>query len=151
VITIEKRWMQRANGMTLAEIELELEKLPVSPKSDDDLIGRAVLARRRLELVDASKPNLQAPPPDPAGMVEVIVPDGGGTCVQSRTMPRKFYYATVKDGRATIAMPWAEFNAIAFATAGTAGPSGGQWLECNPHLKSRFPQNPPAPLPESPR
>jgi len=144
---IEKHWQQRASKLSIAEVEAELERLPTSPKTDDEIVGRASLMRRYLELTSAGKPN---PPPDPAGLIEVVVPEGGATCVQSLTIPRKFYYATMQDGRAVIRMPWRELSAIIFGTSGTDGPSGGLWLAANPHLQARFPQNPPPPLAAAP-
>src|SRR5262249_42029125 len=116
---------------------------------DNDLIGRAVMTRRLGELINASKPNPQAPPPDPAGMVEVIVPPGGAGCVQSLTIPRKYYYATVKDDRTLIAMPWPEFHALMTGHANGPGPNGATWACANPHLVDRLPKNP-APPPAAP-
>jgi hypothetical protein len=144
---IERRWQQRANTMTLSEVETELVRLPTTPKNDDQLIGRAVMAKRRGELVDASRPNPNDPPPDPVGLVEVFVPEGGAGCVQSRTMRGKYFYSELRDdGRQIIKLPWYEFVGIANATTGSgAGPNGQCWWEANPHLKAMLPVNPPPP------
>jgi len=97
----------------LSEIDSSLLLLPVAPTTDEDLLERAALMRRRLELVSAGRPDLRTPP-DPAGMVEVFVPEGGAGCVMSRTLCNRFYYASEEDdGRFIIKMPWSEFYALA--------------------------------------
>jgi hypothetical protein len=148
---IEKQWQARANSMTLDQVEDALMRLSTSPKCDVELIARAVMMRRRIELVNASRPDPQAPPPDPVGLVEVFLPEGGPCCVQSRTIRNKFYYAEPRGERFAIKMPWHEFHGLAFGTAGTVGPNGGAWLECNPHLTDRLPKNPAPPPPAAPQ
>jgi len=144
---IETHWQKRANKLSITELELELERLPTSPKTDNEIVGRATLMRRYLELTSANRPDPQAPPPDPAGMVEVTIPSGGPSCVQSMTQPRKYFYSVIKGDRAMISLPWPELRAIIFGTSGTAGLNGGAWLACNPHLQNRFTPNPPPPPP----
>ena len=45
-----------ARALTLEDVDAELCLLPASPKNDEDLIARAVLMRRRIELVEGAKP-----------------------------------------------------------------------------------------------
>jgi hypothetical protein len=150
---IERRWQQRANGMTLAEIEAELKALPIAPKTDDQIVGRAVLARKRIELVDAERntPPQTDPLPPASAMVTAFIPDGAYvTSVQSRSLRGVYYHVQVdKTGRRTIMLPWLEFHSLAFGHSNTAGVNGGRWLDCNPHLVDRLPKNP-APPPAAP-
>src|SRR5258707_9230662 len=81
----ERRFTVRAQKMTLDEIDNGLVALPTAPETDHDLIARCVLARRRGELVNAGRPDPLAPSDLGGGLVEVIVPDGGASCVMSRT------------------------------------------------------------------
>jgi hypothetical protein len=129
--------------MTLDEIDAALAALPITPTTDEDLIKRSDLMVRRVELYNEihNRAPQQVAPSQP--LVDVIVPPGGPSCVQSRSILGKFYYAEEKDGRRIIRMPWSEFYAIAFATShNSAGPNGGTWLDCNPHLADRLPKNP---------
>jgi hypothetical protein len=136
--------------MTLDEIDAAIAALPIEPQDDDALLARADLVRRRTEMIDATRnphPQQKIAQFQPGNLVEVIVPPGGAGAVQSRTIMGKYYYAEVKDGHTVIMMPWDEFRAIAFAVHNSgSGPSGGAWLDANPHLVDRFPKNPAPPI-----
>jgi hypothetical protein len=146
---IEKQWQARANSMTLDQVEDMLVRLPTQPKTGVELVARAVCMERRITLINASRPDPQAPPPDPVGLIEVIVPAGAECCVQSRTLRNKFYYGELRGERHIIKMPWHEFVGIANATVtnGAAGANGACWWECNPHLVAHLPKNDPPPAP----
>jgi len=124
-----------------------LVRLPAQPKIGTEVIARAVMARRRGELIDAAKPNPNDPAPDLGGLVEVICPPGWSACVQSKTIRNRFYYPETNGEHTTIKLPWHEFIALTRVTE-CSGPNGGCWLEANPHLAALFPKNaPPVPAP----
>ncbi|OKO74514.1 hypothetical protein AC629_34995 [Bradyrhizobium sp. NAS80.1] len=141
-----------ARELTLEDVDDELCRLPASPDTDRDLIARAVMMRRRLELIDASRPNPMAPPPDPDGMVEANLPEGAATCVQDRMLRGKYFYAEDRGGRLVIRLPWRTFYDLANSIhVSGSGPNGAAWWLANPHLSDRLPKNGPPPLPEPPR
>jgi hypothetical protein len=142
----EQDWQARTSNMALADIDDLLTRLSPAAEDTRTIVGRAVAMKRRIELANASRPNPQDPPPDPAGLIEVYLPEGGPNCVQSRDMRAKYYYAVeMPDGRRVIRMPWHEFYRLAFSIHNGAGPNGACWLDCNPSLVDRFPKNPPPP------
>ncbi|QIG94417.1 hypothetical protein [Bradyrhizobium sp. 6(2017)] len=137
--------------MTLVEITAALLRLPASPETDNDLIDRATLTQRRLELeaAEAERRRIEAAAmaPEESGLCDVMIPiELGAVAVASPTVPGKFYYPTQReDGRFTIRLPWSGFHALAFGINGTAGPNGANWLAENPNLAQRLPRNPPPP------
>jgi hypothetical protein len=66
--------------MTLNDIDIELARLPTTPKTDADLDARATLMARRIELDQAAKAKDEANRrPRPRGNLVVYVPPGVGT------------------------------------------------------------------------
>jgi hypothetical protein len=117
---------QRASRMTIDELDEELNSnLPTTPKTDENLLARAIYMRRRLELVNAARPDPKAPPPLLAGVIAFAPP--GVDCVQRRDGLGYFYVETV-DGHNKIKMDWATFSALAMSTG------GGMWQELNHDL-----------------
>jgi hypothetical protein len=149
----ERHVAQKAAGMSLEEVEAELIRLPASPNNDRDLIARAVMAKRRCEILDAARPNPNAPPPvDQAGLVDIVVPDGVDvSCIQSRTIMGRYYYRELRGDQWIIRAPWSEFYTLAFGIHNSAGVNGAVWCAANPHLTDRLPKNSPPPIPEAPR
>jgi hypothetical protein len=148
----EREVALKADRMSLGDIDAELRRLPASPRTDRDILARAAMTKRRFAILDAQRPHPNAPPPDPAGMCEVNIPPGGATCIQSRKLRSKFFYAEERDGRLVVRLPWDEFRDIANSThVSGSGPNGASWWASNPHLANRLPKNPQPPLPEYPR
>jgi hypothetical protein len=130
----------------LEELDRRLAELPATPTNDSDLEARAELMRQRCELIGATRRNPQAAS-NISNMVAVFVPDGGPSCVASRSEPGRYYYAEIDgNGRRTIRMPWAEFYALVTAPASNGGPTGGMRAQLNPSLIDRLPKNPQPPV-----
>jgi hypothetical protein len=128
---------RRAKTMNIEQLEEALVKLPASPPmSDEQFLTRIAFTRRRIELIEAAKPDPRAPKPiHPALLIDVIDPATGGT----------------------LQMTWPDFwgrcfqwvNGVVRPQISTTGPSGGEWLAANPQFADRFPQadRPPPPQP----
>ncbi|WP_050420310.1 hypothetical protein [Bradyrhizobium tropiciagri] len=147
----ERDLEREASRMTLNEVDAELQRLPASPETDRDLLARAAMMRRRLELlaIDA-KQSREAPPPSPALFEVNIPPDVGATCIWSLDR-RKYFYPEERHGRMVIMLPWETFHKLAFSTRGkTAGATGAAWLAANPHLVDRLPKREQPPIAETP-
>jgi len=138
----EKLRAKRIAGMSTSEIESALLRLPVTPSNDEDLLERAALTWRRLEIENAARVALQNQKPQRTDLVEVTVPPGCATCLQSLDGSCYFYAEESESGQIVIKMPWAEFRALAMSIPNGGGYSGGVWADLNPHLIDRFPKNP---------
>jgi hypothetical protein len=135
---------------TLEELDAALLALPTNPVTDEDFTKRRELMTRRIELYNSiHNPPLeqQQATQHAGGLVEVIIPPGGPGAFAKKG--GGYYYATEKDGRMVAMLPWATFHSLAFGVNRGAGPNGGMWLDYNPHLVDRLPQNP-APPPPAP-
>jgi hypothetical protein len=131
----ERTLEKRTKGMNVEQLEAELVKLPTSPPmSDEQFLTRAAFTRRRIELIDAARPDPRVPKPvNPALLLDVIDPATGGI----------------------LKMTWSDFWSRCYQHVGgvvrpqisNTGPSGGEWLAANPQFADRFPQADPPPPP----
>jgi hypothetical protein len=110
--------------MTLEEIDAALAALPASPVTRDQILERAALMRRRIELVDVAR-RPEAMPPVPHEIA--VVTPAGISCIL--TAADKVLYAEFIDGRPAIKMGWPDFSRL------VRSPNGGHlWANANPGL-----------------
>jgi hypothetical protein len=108
--------------MTLEEIDNELALLPASPTTRDEILKRADLARKRGEIIEASR-RYEMPQAVPAE-IAVVPPDGIGSII---TVADQVKHAEFIDSQLVIKMGWRDFARLVASRDG-----GHRWAERNP-------------------
>ncbi|MBR0937302.1 hypothetical protein [Bradyrhizobium jicamae] len=135
----------RVARMSKAEVDAELMRLPASPETDADIIARATLMQRRLDL-EAAKQTPKIDPAEEARLVDIFIPAGCDIgCMQDGTSGNagRFYYRRQHaDGRWMIRAPWNCWLAVISGRVNTAGLGAHEWTAANSHLVQRLPVAP---------